>query len=294
MGESRFLAVGLALALCAVPAGARAADEPLELAPSSAWVMDYAEDSCALRRAFRADEDEVLLQLRSHGPGDYFQVTVSSATLEARDEQPKVRFDPDEGFTEPPGAFYFDEKTSEGLVYSDSLYPNALKRQPRAFDADWPEPERVARERAVTSLTIGDGFSRPVVLKTGAMHAPMNAMRACLDELLGHWGLDPAVQRTLSRRAKALDPEEWVTRIQRAYPTEMLRKRRSGIAAIRLVIGVDGRPTSCIPNKDAPDRAFDEYACEATMRYARFEPALDANGQPTPSFWTTRIVYWIG
>lgn len=294
MGESRFLAAALALALCAAPTGAQAAGEPLEMAPSSAWVMDYGEDSCALRRVFKAGEDEVLLQLRAYGPSESFQVMVSSATLEARDVQPKVRFDPDEGFAEPPGPLYFDEPQSDGLIYNDSLLPNARKKAPRLVPEEWPASEREARERAVASLTIDEGFRRPLVLKTGAMHQPMNAMRACLDELLGHWGLDANVQRTLSRPAMPLEGEKWVRRIQEAYPKEMLRKRRSGVAALRLIVGVDGKPTSCIPNKDSIDSAFDAHACEITMRHARFEPALDAGGRPTASFWTTRIVYWLG
>jgi hypothetical protein len=293
MGESWFIVGAVALALSAVPVGAKEGDEPLEMAPSSAWVMDYADDSCALRRAFKADTDEALLQLRAYGPGDGFEVTVASATLNAVNEQPKVRFDPDEGFAEPPGALYFDQKQSDGILYSDSLHPNARKKQPPPIEP-WSDAEREARERVVTGLTIDDGFARPLVLKTGAMHQPMNAMRKCIDELLGHWGLDPAVQRTLSRQVTPVGQERWAQRVQANYPTEMLRAGRSGVANVRLIVGADGKPTSCIPNADNPDNAFDKHACEGMMRYATFEPALDANGQPTASFWTTRIVYTVG
>jgi hypothetical protein len=295
MGESRFIVGAVALALCARPAVARESEEPLEMAPSSAWVMDYAEDSCALRRVFKADADEVLLQLRAFGPGNFFEVTAASPTLEAVEKRLKVRFDPDEGFAEPTDAFYFDQKESDGIVYSDSLYPNALKKkQQQPGGQEWSEADRVVRERAITSLTIAEGFEEPLVLKTGAMHQPMNAMRTCLDELLGHWGLDPAVQRTLSRPAKPLEIEKWARRVQQNYPAEMLRQRRSGMAAIRLIVGPDGRPTACVPNKDSIDTGFDDPACEMLMRYAQFEPALDVNGQPTASFWTTRIVYSVG
>jgi hypothetical protein len=38
---------------------------------------------------------------------------------------------------------------------------------------------------------------------------------------------------------------------------------------------------------------FDEHACKTSMRYARFEPALDANGVPVASFFMTTVVYQV-
>lgn len=291
MGESRFIVAGLALALGATATGARA-DEPLELAPSSAWVMDYADDSCALKRTFQAGDQHALLQLRQIGPGDSFEVTVASGTLAAKNEKLQVRFEPDDEFTQPVAAFYFDGNEFDAMVYNDSFRSPALRALTPPYP-DWPEADREARERAITGLSIKGGFERPLLLKTGAMHPAMNAMRTCLDELLNHWGLDAAVQRTLSRRPKPLDQLAWAKKIQAAYPAEMLRKGRSGLANIRMIVGSDGKPTACIPNKDAPDRAFDEHTCEVMMRFAKFEPALDANGQPTASFWTTTVTYMV-
>jgi TonB family protein len=119
----------------------------------------------------------------------------------------------------------------------------------------------------------------------------MAAMRTCLDELLEHWGLDAAIQRTLSRSAHPVDQMGWARRVQASYPPELLRAGRSGVVNIRLIIGADGKPVSCMSNKDSPDRAFEEHACETTMRAARFEPALDASGAPVASYFTTVIAY---
>jgi TonB family protein len=282
----------VAVALCAAPIGAQEGDEPLELVPSSAWVMDYADDSCALRRAFKAGDLQAILQLRQFGPGNSFEVSIASSTLEARRETPRVRFEPDDEYHEPAGALYIDGKEADVLLYGDSFRANGDGGSEPA-DIEWPDTERDARERSITALSVREGLDRWIVLKTGAMHQPMNAMRTCIDELLGHWGLDASVQRTLSRRAAPLAQESWAKRIQARYPTDMLRAGRSGLAVIRLIVGADGKPASCIPNKDAPDRAFDEEACKVLRRYARFEPALDAGGQPTASFWTTTIIYTV-
>ncbi len=62
-----------------MPAIAAAKDDKrIELAPSGAWEVDYAEDSCALRRGFGEAGKEVWLELRRL-TGDGFQITVASA-----------------------------------------------------------------------------------------------------------------------------------------------------------------------------------------------------------------------
>jgi len=295
MGGARFIFHVAALGLCALPAAVRAADEPLQMAPASNWVMDYAEDSCALRRAFEGGGNRAYLELRQFGPGEQFQVTLGSDTLSRTSRTPRTRFEPDDGLTERLPAYFFDRDGMHGVLYTDSLRPTALDLSPGRTGRfpDWPAAEREARERSVTGLTVIGSFERSISLSTGEMHQPMEAMRKCLDELLAHWGLDAAVQRTLSRPARPVDQMAWARRVQASYPMDLLRAGRSGVVNIRLVVGADGKPSSCISNKDAPDSAFEKHACEATMRHARFEPALDINGVPVASYFTTTISYQV-
>lgn len=134
-------------------------------------------------------------------------------------------------------------------------------------------------------------FGRTLTLQTGSMHQPMEAMRTCLDELITHWGFDAAVQRTLSRPVKPIDQMGWSRRVLNSYPVDMLRAGRSGAAHIRLIVGADGKPTSCTAYKGSADPAFGEHACKTAMRYARFQPALDDGGAPVTSYLTTTVVY---
>ena len=259
------------------------------MAPASAWVIDRAEDSCAVRRAFQAGDDQVLLELRQFGPGPAFQVTLVSNTLSRTNQSPRVRFEPDDEFFEPSAPFFFDQGAAHGILYNDSLRPSAVKES-RTLQ-EWPDAERDARELAITGLSVTRTFERNLKLQTGRMFAPMADLRDCTDELLERWGMDADIQHTITRPAMPVDFQSWVRRIQEGYPARQLNAGQSGIAMIRLIVGADGRPASCITNKDAPDHDFDEQACKILMRYARFEPALDAHGEPTESFWATTIYY---
>ncbi len=296
---ARVLVVGvlpklvLMVALGAAPICAAAADEPpVEMAPHSQWVADYDADSCALRRAFRGGDHEAILELRGFSPGNGFKVTIVSDTLAVTRESPRVRFEPDDEWHEPLSPMFVEAGSRRGIYYNDSLLTNATS-------ADDPPPvaitdaDRDARERAITGLSVNDGFDRDILLKTGSMHAPMGAMRACMDDLITHWGLDVAAQRTLSRRVQPIEMARWARRIQEHYPPEMVRTGQGASIQTRLIVGSDGKPTSCHVQVHISHPSFEEAACDLLMRHARFEPALDASGAPVASFYTTTLVYQV-
>jgi hypothetical protein len=57
------------------------------------------------------------------------------------------------------------------------------------------------------------------------------------------------------------------------------------------MIATDGKPSSCDVQIEAPSPSFQKTACDVLMRYAKFEPALDAQGQPIASYFITGILY---
>ncbi len=79
----------LAFAVAAMPAQAQHTGQlpgegALRLAPSMPWNLDYDDDSCALRRVFGPEGQQVYLELRQFGPHDTPQVIVGSADLESK------------------------------------------------------------------------------------------------------------------------------------------------------------------------------------------------------------------
>ena len=269
-------------------------DEPLRLAPSTKWVMDYDADSCSLKRIFGVAGQQALLELRAFSPGDSFDVTVASNTIDMIDKAPRARFEPDTVFAEPSAKFG-SLGEMEGVVFSGSLWPNSPQPTEDSEPPPPPTPEeRNAREAEISALVVADSFERELQLETGPMHAPMEAMRACLDDLLLHWGIDAEAHRSLSRPVVPKDFEIWVRALQTEYPRRMVRDEKSAYVRVRLIVGPDGKPTSCHIQMQVPHPDFSETACDGLMRHARFEPALDAQGQAIPSYFTTSIIYQIG
>lgn len=262
------------------------------MAPASNWVADYGEDSCALRRVFSAGEDRVTLELSQMGPGDVFHVSVVSGTLARSNALPRVRFEPDPAFVAPQSPALVGNRDLRGVTYKASLRAGADKPDPSQPQPDWPTADREAREKSVTGLWIAESFRRTLLLETGSMHEPMTAMRACIDELVTHWGLDPAALRTLSRPPAPVDQRVWQRRVLEAYPDAMARDNRGGTVHIRLILGSDGRPTTCLFDKARSHPTLAQPACDAIVKHGRFAPALDASGQPIASYWATTVEYF--
>ena len=348
------------IAACAVLAGAavpvRAQDAPVELTPSSPWVLDYAEDSCALRRRFGEVGQHVDLELRKFGRGVGFQVIVVSADFAALtnsfaaqfvplNQQPfpiEGRYNLDFGngmrgrlfnysiseynqeyneiymdFIEITPALFDEQRAlvTEAIDLSTRLfapqsapserdrreydrllardnYQTAARRAFYAFQQTDTYRELLNQQEAtVTGFGLYDAFAEPLMLRTGSLDSPMDAMDACLDELMSHWGIDVEAHRHLTRAVEPYDYESLVEEIGENYPRDMLRERRLGALRIRLDVAPDGTTTGCHLQSGISDDSFEETACNIMMRHARFYPALDALGQPIASYYQVAVQY---
>jgi len=86
----------------------------------------------------------------------------------------------------------------------------------------------------------------------------------------------------------------WAARIQEAYPARAIRQELEGNVGVSVVIGADGRVTSCSVTASSGESILDEAACEGMQRYARYTPALNDAGQATTGRDTLTIVYRLG
>jgi protein TonB len=75
------------------------------------------------------------------------------------------------------------------------------------------------------------------------------------------------------------------------YPASALREEAAGTTATRLSVGADGRVTACDITGSSGNASLDQAACRNLQRRARFEPALDRDGNPVASSFPKRIVW---
>ena len=144
----------------------------------------------------------------------------------------------------------------------------------------------------IDSLLIERG-SKAILLKLGPMQKPLEAMTACTEELLTHWGLDPAAQRTLQRSPQPLSkPQSWVNWAD--FPSIALNKGQNAIVRFRLTVDSAGKVAGCAIPSATHGPQFVKATCDAISRRARFDPALDKDGKPVASYFVSSVVWIAG
>jgi len=95
-------------------------------------------------------------------------------------------------------------------------------------------------------------------------------------------------------KARGATPDglaRWSARIQENYPPRAVRDEIEGRVGVRVTIGPNGRVSACSVTSPSGSSILDDAACSGMRSYARFNPALDAAGNPTTGSYTTTIVY---
>ena len=264
--------LGLA-AMSAVPAPAAA--EPVILAPSTPWTLDYATDHCRLARTFGEGEQKVALLIDRAGPMPVYRFTVAGAPMRSRDRASwPLRLRPD-GDPMEQGAFKGElGDFGDAVIFSAVPWPEAVKTPD--FDPDFVE--------------IGGLRGDDVRLATGSFEAPLAEMEKCIDSLVRDWGLDPDEQRSLSQNPVPLgDIAEWIRSSD--YPRMASFLGRQGSLAVRMSVLPDGTPSDCAVQLRTTPADFDAAACDALMKRAQFTPGLDAAGNPVAALWEARVAF---
>ena len=278
-------------------AGAQAAvDSPRILAPASAWTLDFADERCSLIREFGDGEDKVRLQIDSYGPRPGYRVMISGDLVPGSDANRltdfRVGYSPDTRQRERFGPTMVGKFMDENAV---SFVRAFLPDSPTADQADRLGSEF---ERSVTHMTLEFRLGKPFQLDTGSMAAPFAAMHRCVDNLIASWGIDPDEYRTLSRPVQVGElPESW-NRIelaaQNSHPSPSERRdrrmaqsvtspRAGDITPVRVMIDATGQPTACVVQAAFASEAYTQSVCGVLTDH-RYQPALNADGEPVASF----------
>jgi hypothetical protein len=281
-----------------------AAEEKRELVlkPSSAWAMNYAEDSCHLARSFGEGKSKITVEFRQYGPSRTFALLVAGESLvHSGGRTPfTTSFEPLGARQEHPTALTGKLPDGRQLIQATAAFdpddyerydagdPKGSRWQPEADDFEPIVPDR-AREAKAERLRLTGPFRDVFVLEVGPMNAPMDAMRSCIDELLTHWGIDAEAHHSISRRAAPKGfPGSWLNPSD--YPSSMIRQGRSAAVHFRLMVDENGAPTDCVVQTPTGTE-FDKHTCNLLKKRAKFTPALNREGQPIRSYFVSSVTW---
>ncbi|WP_052769024.1 energy transducer TonB [Aurantiacibacter marinus] len=278
-----------------------AQEDALVLPAASPWNVDMAAESCGLRRIFGTEEQSVFLEMRQFAPGGYVRFTVYSNELRSGSEEMRYTLHPDTDVLYSTSPYTLTTADGgQGASFGGSIYQTEANTSGEGnYDGfgsdDSPAPltpeEMSDREALINAISITGAFEQPVSLQSGSLGAPMQVMRGCLDDLVASWGIDLEAHRTLSRPVQPRGYRRWVQRIVEDYPSAALQRSEQAALQVRLIVNLEGRVEECVAQSEVGDPVFVETACRSLTRNARFDPALDAEGNPIKSYWTTSILY---
>ena len=156
----------------------------------------------------------------------------------------------------------------------------------------WTQEEREALTSAVDRIEIREGGER-IILDTGNMRAPMSVLNTCAEHLVAESGIDVEAHKTLSRRVAPTDFDEMEAEISRGYPETAKREKKHARVQVRIDVDDKGQATGChaVPTFSHPE--FDDSVCRLMTEKVSYDPALDAAGNPIPSYFMQTIRYGV-
>ena len=141
-----------------------------------------------------------------------------------------------------------------------------------------PEFLKMLAEASTVQITGKGVEARQLPVRSAAVAA--EALRNCEDFKMREWGMDPLLSRKLRSRPKLLN-SGWIR--PEDYPLLALRKNVQGSVTVKLSIDGRGIVRSCAPITPDPQSGLSDATCKAVKRRAKFEPAIDTNGNAVPA-----------
>lgn len=275
--------------------------------PKGGWTADYGEDYCRLVRTFTNGKDEFSLAMERLQPGTEVRMIFAGNGLNPYRGATQLgyQFAPSGTATK---AGFVRSTTTDGKPFlsvdpvtfgapmgfgglSPRPDPQAATPPPPEFDPSKPfilPPYNRDKEQTdavgISAIALTEGLTSPVRIETGSLGAPVVAMQACADDLLKVWGLDPEKHKTMSAPV-ALIPLSSGVLPQGTIPFEDFGKFAGGANQVRVIVGADGKPTSCTIYSPSLSDSVNGKICKLVMEKASFVPAKDAGGQAMASFW---------
>ncbi|MDM8011541.1 MAG: energy transducer TonB [Parasphingorhabdus sp.] len=244
--------------------------------PLSPWNIDYGETSCDLKRIFKGESGEIQIQI-----SQAFDLQGGSFYIITQPNGKRPSWFADVNFSiDETGA-----KMEKNTGFQLNREENILIWQIYRFDLDYLEglPDNV-------TLRLNTQKYPEIALRMTGMKAVSDAFRQCQRNLYETFGLDYRETEQLSRQLKPdTSPGGWVNSFD--YPDIALRRGYQGKVWFMLNVDKEGKSQKCTILRSSGYPVLDDTTCETLLKRGRFVPALDKDGQPTPSIWTNAVLY---
>jgi len=234
-----------------------AAENVTRLAPVTPWHVDWSKTSCTLARGFGEKDAPEILRFEQFGQGLELQMYIASKAFRSfqQSDRPTIIYAVSDAGPE------FEQKLPRALLGSLPNKTQTLFIPESRLFAD--EPTKAgATDVEITQIRVRNR-ARLIVLETGPLDKPFEAMRTCMDDLIKTWGLDPQKLRQLSRwPVPKTPPSKWLK--SNDYPRNELQRGEQALVAFRLMVDDKGIPTDCLIQRSYSDKVFDKITCDYT------------------------------
>lgn len=287
------------LGLCAsIAFPAQAAKESVVLTPSGEWSVDFGEARCRLARVYGTGENRHGLFFQQWEPSGAFSFTIAGPSFKRfqsrRATYVRFREGQKERATEP--FVGNSEGFGKAIIYTSfSIDSSAEEAEDRAKTTDEVKPgtglpQLDLQEASEVEFIELRQFGRIVRLEVNTLREAFEVMNTCTQDLLKSWGLDVKKHLTASRRVSMSNFAAIARRVASEYPRDARNRGEQAILRVRVAVNAKGEATDCIINDVTRTNLLDSPACRPLMK-GKYVPALDANGEPFDSYFTTAITY---
>jgi TonB family protein len=126
-------------------------------------------------------------------------------------------------------------------------------------------------------LQLRAGAAVRATIPVDQVRAAVAAHRQCTAGIAREWRIDEAGLAALSKRPRTTNLLGYFAD---DYPRGALARRTQGRVMLRIMINAAGRAEECNVVATSGNASIDLRSCEVAMMRGRFEPGLDAAGQP--------------
>lgn len=258
------------LLLAALAAQAATLSSPAPLEPSGPWTAEATDAMCLVGRKFAADSQELTLGFRKIPASGKTRVAlwVADSSTGASMGTAELRLD-----QKPP----ISASYSRGPVNISGLHLVAIDaRTDQLSDLATSKMLQVAAGEYVQTFHLR------------GIEGALTALGDCEKKLLVSWGVDPEVIALINTPATLKSNPMSLFSVN-DYPSSAMSRREQGISAVRLVVGIDGRPRNCGVVESSGSKALDAKTCDIYLTRSRYEPARTATGEAVPSIVFQRM-----